>query len=81
VGPEESSLDAVTRQLKAKKEGKEPEPTPTRVDYMKTLYKRKYGEKAEAVILDAIEAREKMPEDLDEALAQELIDELEAVHQ
>jgi hypothetical protein len=45
---------------------------------MKTLYKRKYGDKAEAVILDALMAREKMPEDLDEDLAKVLIADLES---
>jgi hypothetical protein len=79
VEPGESSLDALTKTLKQKneEEPKETPPQPTRIQYMRMLYERKYGPKADQVIKEALTAREKMPEDLDADLAQELIEEIE----
>jgi hypothetical protein len=75
VGPEESSLDAVTRQLKAKQEAKT---EPSAVDHLNNLMTQRYGDKADAVIDELLMGREKMREDLDEDLAKVLIADLES---
>jgi hypothetical protein len=80
----ESSLDAVTRALKAKRE--EPPPSKIdeelkagRIDYLRSILTDRYQDKMGDVLLNMLEVRERMPVDLetDPDLVEEIISELE----